>query len=52
MTMRRLVFSNAIQLIRATKGKNIIISSGTDEAFYHRSPYDVINLYITFFNKK
>jgi len=45
MTFRRMIFSNAIQLIRATKGKNIIFSSGTDEAFYHRSPYDVINLY-------
>ena len=44
MTTRRLIFSNAIQIVRATKGKNIIISSGTDDAFYHRSPYDVINL--------
>jgi len=42
--MRRMVFSNAIQLIQATKGKNIIFTSGTEDAFYHRSPYDAINL--------
>lgn len=44
MSVRRMIFSNAIQLIQATKGKNIIFSSGTEEAFYHRSPYDSINL--------
>jgi RNase P/RNase MRP subunit p30 len=39
-----MIFSNAIQIVRATKGKNIILSSGAEEAFYHRSPYDAINL--------
>jgi ribonuclease P/MRP protein subunit RPP1 len=43
-TLRRMVFSNAIQIIKATKGKNLIFSSGCKDPFYHRGPYDIICL--------
>lgn len=43
-TSRRLLFSNATALARATRGQNIIVSSGARTAFELRSPYDVINL--------
>ena len=43
-TSRRLLFSNATALARATRGRNIIISSGARTAFELRGPYDVINL--------
>ncbi len=43
-TSRRMLFSNAAALARATRGKNIIISSGARTAFELRSPYDAINL--------
>ena len=34
--------------MRATKGKNVIISSGCFKSLYHRSPYDIIVLGILF----
>ncbi|KAK9835715.1 hypothetical protein WJX74_006544 [Apatococcus lobatus] len=43
-TSRRMLFSNATALARATRGQNVILSSGARTAFELRSPYDVINL--------
>ncbi|KAG8527061.1 uncharacterized protein KY384_008490 [Bacidia gigantensis] len=41
---RRNLISNATQLIRATRGKGIVISSEAKEALACRSPADIINL--------
>jgi len=41
---RRMVFSNAISIMHSTKDKGIIISSGGEDPFFHRSPHDIINL--------
>ncbi len=41
---RRYFVSNAMALVRATRGRNIIISSGADSAHILRSPYDALNL--------
>lgn len=43
-TCRRNLFSNATALIRATAGKNIIISSDAYDYLQLRGPLDVINL--------
>jgi ribonuclease P/MRP protein subunit RPP1 len=42
---RRNLISNAMSLVKVTKGQNIIISSGAHAAMEMRGPYDVINLY-------
>ncbi|KAI9767845.1 MAG: hypothetical protein M1839_004325 [Geoglossum umbratile] len=42
--MRRNLISNATQLIRATRGRGIIISSEAKNALGLRAPFDVINL--------
>lgn len=44
--------SNAMILIKATKGKNIIFSSDTSNWLHHRSPYDLVALYILFYYNK
>jgi ribonuclease P/MRP protein subunit RPP1 len=36
--------ANAISLINATKGKNLIFSSEAEDAFGLRSPSDIMNL--------
>lgn len=41
---RRFFTGNATNIIRACKGKNIILSSGCKDVYDQRSPYDVINL--------
>jgi len=41
---RRYLFSNALALVRSTRGKNIIISSKAKKIMDMRSPYDIINL--------
>ena len=42
---KRAVFiSNILMLLEITKGKNLIISSGSENYIDHRSPYDIINL--------
>ena len=41
---RRNLISNATQLIRATRGKGIIISSEAQKALACRGPWDIINL--------
>ena len=43
---RRIFISNANIIIKATKGKNIIFSSDADNWMFHRSPYDLVALYI------
>lgn len=41
---RKTAISNAKRIVEATKGKNIIISSGTADCLLLRGPYDLINL--------
>lgn len=41
---RRNVISNATQLIRATRGRGLIVSSGAQQAVACRGPADIINL--------
>ncbi|CAG8674574.1 2496_t:CDS:2, partial [Ambispora leptoticha] len=43
-TSRRHLISNAQNLVRVTRGKNIIISSGAQKAMELRGPYDIVNL--------
>ncbi|XP_061412173.1 ribonuclease P protein subunit p30 [Lethenteron reissneri] len=45
---RRSTISNALSLTLVCKGKNVIISSGTDNPLYLRGPYDVANLALLF----
>jgi RNase P/RNase MRP subunit p30 len=42
--VKKMVFSNCINLISTLKSKNIIFTSGTDNAFLHRSPFDISSL--------
>ena len=42
--------SNSMILIKATGGKNIIISSDCSNWLYHRSPYDLVALYELFYH--
>lgn len=39
------MISNALNLVRATKGRNIILSSAARKAFDLRGPNDLINLF-------
>lgn len=39
--------TNMINIIKATKGKNIIISSHSSSVYRHRTPYDIASLLIT-----
>lgn len=41
---RRIFISNATNVIKATKGRNIIFSSAAKDLYDQRSPWDVINL--------
>lgn len=41
---RVVCMTNMINVIKATGGKNIIVSSHTDNTKTHRSPYDVAAL--------
>ena len=45
-TAKRHLISNAVNLIRVTKGRNIIVSSQALNAMETRGPYDVTNLYV------
>eukprot|EP00118_Oscarella_pearsei_P004208 m.17581 g.17581 ORF g.17581 m.17581 type:complete len:315 (+) comp27518_c0_seq1:500-1444(+) len=47
-TARRNTISGALELIRFTKGKNIVLSSGSCKPMDVRGPYDVINLGLLF----
>jgi RNase P/RNase MRP subunit p30 len=44
---RVVCMTNMINIIKATKGKNIIISSHSSSLYRHRTPYDVSSLLIT-----
>ncbi len=47
---RRSTFiSNVLLLLDVTKGKNIIINSGANNFYSHRSPYDIITIFETIF---
>ena len=41
---RRYLFSNLLSLLRLTRGRNLILSSGASTAMELRGPWDVINL--------
>lgn len=41
---RKFLVSNAVNLMRATKGKNVIITSDAKKIMELRGPFDVINL--------
>ncbi|GET04307.1 ribonuclease P protein subunit p30 [Rhizophagus clarus] len=41
---RRQLISNAQSLVRVTRGKNIIITSGSTKSNELRGPYDIVNL--------
>ena len=41
---KRVCLTNCINLIKATKGKNLIVSSDTSNFLYHRSGYDICSL--------
>ena len=43
-SQRRYFISNAMALVRVTRGRNIIISSGAHKLSLLRSPYDALNL--------
>lgn len=44
---RKFFLHNATNLVRVTRGKNLIISSAALKAMDIRNPYDVINLYVS-----
>ncbi|KAJ3429773.1 ribonuclease p protein subunit p30 [Anaeramoeba flamelloides] len=46
---RKNTFSNAINVVKYTKGKNLLIASGANDPINLRGPYDVMNM-ATFFN--
>ena len=48
LNARKNLTINARNLIRATKGKNIIISSNASSAMQLRGPYDLMNLFALF----
>ncbi|XP_072014312.1 ribonuclease P protein subunit p30-like [Amphiura filiformis] len=47
-TIRRHVISNALNLVRACRGRNIIISSFANKPLELRGPHDVVNLGLLF----
>jgi ribonuclease P/MRP protein subunit RPP1 len=44
---KRVCLTNCINLIKATKGKNLLVSSGLSSHIYHRSPVDICSLLLT-----
>jgi RNase P/RNase MRP subunit p30 len=44
---RVICMTNMINIFKATKGKNLIISSHSSSFYRHRTPYDVDSLMIT-----
>jgi RNase P/RNase MRP subunit p30 len=48
-TKRSIFIANVLMLLEVTKGKNVIISSGAENYFDHRSPYDIITIFETIF---
>ncbi|XP_061666619.1 ribonuclease P protein subunit p30 isoform X2 [Syngnathoides biaculeatus] len=43
-TLRRYTIANAVSLMEACKGKNVLLSSGAEKPLELRGPYDIINL--------
>ena len=48
LTLRRYLFSNALQLVQVAKGRNIVVSSEGESEMDFRGPYDVANLSLLF----
>jgi ribonuclease P/MRP protein subunit RPP1 len=46
-TTRTICMTNMLSIFKATKGKNIIISSHSASLYTHRTPYDVASLMIS-----
>jgi ribonuclease P/MRP protein subunit RPP1 len=42
---RRIFISNVTELVKVTRGKNILFTSGASTSLSLRAPYDFINLY-------
>lgn len=47
-SLRKHVITNALELIRVCKGKNVVMSSGAERTMELRGPYDIINLGLLF----
>lgn len=45
---RRFLISNAVALVRALRGRNIVLTSAAASLLHLRGPYDVINLALLF----
>jgi ribonuclease P/MRP protein subunit RPP1 len=43
---RKIFFGNAANLVRVSRGRNLILSSQATRALSLRSPYDVATLYV------
>ncbi|XP_069756694.1 ribonuclease P protein subunit p30 [Narcine bancroftii] len=48
LTLRRYTISNGISLIQVCKGKNVIVSSATEQTLGLRGPYDIANFGLLF----
>ena len=46
--LRKHIITNALELTRVSKGRNVVISSGAERTIELRGPYDLINLGILF----
>lgn len=44
---KRVCMTNCLNIIKATKGKNLIVSSDVSTTLYHRSGYDICSLLIS-----
>ena len=44
---RVICMTNMINIIKATKGKNLIVSSHASKVYRHRTPYDIVSLLIS-----
>ena len=42
--IKKIVFSNIINIMNNLKHRNIIFTSGVDDHFLHRSPFDISSL--------
>ena len=49
---KRICLTNCINVIKATKGKNLIVSSDASGTLYHRSGYDICSLLVSLGLKK
>jgi ribonuclease P/MRP protein subunit RPP1 len=44
---KRVCLTNCINIIKATKGKNLILTSNVNSHIYHRAPSDICSLLVT-----